>query len=117
MSTQRHQKNDEQVFELKSCFLPLAKFKAIMPAPATHDRDGIIWGARYLTGENPKSCLGQVFNSKLGRITILRNKCMALHAATSRVENSVQRLSCQLKFVHGSFLFFVASPTVAEASK
>ncbi len=51
-------------------------------------------------GREPKSCLGQVFNTKLGHIAVLHAKCMAWHAATSRVENSAQGLSCQLKFVH-----------------
>jgi hypothetical protein len=50
----------------------------------------------------------------LGRIAILRNKCMALHAATSRVENSAQGSSCQLKFVHVHI--HVALPKEAKAS-
>ena len=50
-------------------------------------------------GTEPKSCLGRVFNSKLVRIAILHIKCMAWHAATSRVENLAQGSSCQLKFV------------------
>jgi hypothetical protein len=57
-------------------------------------------GARYLTGDNFKSCLGWVFNSKLGHIAMLCNTCLTWHAATSRTENSGQGLSCQLKFVH-----------------
>jgi hypothetical protein len=44
----------------------------------------------------PKSCLGQVVNTKLGRIGIY---CLA-QTASSRVEYSAQVLSCQLKFVH-----------------
>jgi len=57
-------------------------------------------GSAISNGREPKSCLGQVFSSKLGHIAILHNKCMAWHTATSRVENSAQGLSCQLKFVH-----------------
>ncbi len=57
-------------------------------------------GSTISNRREPKSCLDRVFNSKLGRIAILRNKCMAWHAATSKVENSDQGLSCQLKFVH-----------------
>ncbi len=63
-------------------------------------------GSTISNGREPKSCLGWVFNSKLGHIAIKRNKCMAAHAATSRAENSSQGLSCQLKFVHGyTFIF------------
>jgi hypothetical protein len=58
-------------------------------------------GSLISNGREPKNCLGRVFKSKLDRITILCSKCVAWHAATSRVENSVQGLSCQLKFVHG----------------
>ncbi len=72
-------------------------------------------GARYLTGENgerdkvcpwrePKSCLGRVFNSKLGHIATLTQFVPALHAGTSKVENSALGPSCQLKFVHGGML-------------
>ncbi len=53
-------------------------------------------GGKISNRREPESCLGQVFNSKLGHIAILRNKCMAWHAATSRVENSAEGLSCQL---------------------
>ncbi len=52
-------------------------------------------------GRETKSCLGPVFNSKLGRIDMPHNKCMAWHPATHRVENSEQGSSCHLKFVHG----------------
>ncbi len=52
-------------------------------------------------GREFKSCLGRVFNFKLGRIATLRSECMVLHAATSRVENLAQGLSCQLKLVNG----------------
>ncbi len=63
-------------------------------------------GSTITNGRKPKSCLDQVFNSKLGHIAMLRNKCMAWHAAICRVENSAQGLSGQLKFVHGlSYLF------------
>ncbi len=52
-------------------------------------------------GREPKSCLGQVSNSKLGHIAILCSKCMVWHAADPRVENWAQGSSCQLKFSHG----------------
>jgi len=61
----------------------------------------ILPGSAISNGREPKSCLGQVFNSKLGCIVILCGKCMAWHAATSIVENSAQGSSCELKFVHG----------------
>jgi len=57
-------------------------------------------GSAISNGREPNSFLGWVFNSKLDRIAMLCSKCMAWHAATSRVENSTQGLSCQLKFVH-----------------
>jgi hypothetical protein len=50
-------------------------------------------GARYLMGEHLKVVLAAFLTLKLGRIAILHNKCMAWHAATSRVENSAQGLS------------------------
>jgi hypothetical protein len=34
-------------------------------------------GTTISNGREPKSCLGQVFNSKLGRIATLPSKCMA----------------------------------------
>ncbi len=66
-------------------------------------------GSAISNGREPKSCLGWVFNSKLGHIAILHNKCMAWHAATSGVENWAQGLSCQLKFVHDSILIISGS--------
>jgi hypothetical protein len=54
-------------------------------------------GKRDITsGRKPRSCLGRVFNSKLGCIAALHG----MHAATSKDENSAQGSSCQLKFVH-----------------
>ncbi len=44
----------------------------------------------------PKSCLGQVVNTKLGRIG---TNCL-VQTTSSRVENSAQVWSSQLKFVH-----------------
>ena len=41
-------------------------------------------------GREPKSCLGRVFNFKLGQIAILRKKYMKWHSDTSRVENLAQ---------------------------
>jgi len=57
-------------------------------------------GSAKANGREPKSCLGRVFNSKLGHTAMLCRKCMAWQAATSRVENSAQGSSCQLKFDH-----------------
>jgi hypothetical protein len=51
-------------------------------------------GSAISNGRGPKSCLGWVFNSKLGHIAILHTKWKAWHAATSRVENLAQGLSC-----------------------
>ncbi len=44
-------------------------------------------GSAISNGREPKSCLGRVFNSKLGRTAILCGKCMVWYAATSRAEN------------------------------
>jgi len=71
-------------------------------------------GSAISNGREPKSCLDQVFNSKLGHIDILCNKCMVWHAATSRVENSAQGSSCQLKFVHGWDNFWNSSITFSS---
>ncbi len=35
--------------------------------------NAILWVARKLMGENPKSCLGRVFNFKLGRLQNVYN--------------------------------------------
>jgi hypothetical protein len=48
-------------------------------------------GAQYLMTENLELEVAWA---------ILCGKCMAWHAAISRVENSAQGLSCQLNFVH-----------------
>ncbi len=61
--------------------------------------ESAVTGSAVYNGREPKSYLGRVFNSKLGRIAALLSKNAA---ATSRVENSAQGSSCQLKFVHGS---------------
>ncbi len=58
-----------------------------------------LWSATA-NGREPKSCLGRVFNNKLGRFASLAAQVHSTHAATSRVENSAQILSCLLKFVH-----------------
>ncbi len=53
-------------------------------------------------GREDKSCLGRVFNFKFGCLCAECN-CMAYPSMpTSRVENSAQVSSCQLKFVHGT---------------
>jgi hypothetical protein len=76
-------------------------------------------GSAIYNRREPKSCLGQVFNSKLDSISILCSKCMlhmqpllelktqrrdhpvslSLSMLTSKIENSVQVLSPYLKFV------------------
>ncbi len=53
-------------------------------------------GSVITNGREPISCLGRVFNSKLGCIATLGSKCMVLS-----VENSAQDSCCKLKFVHG----------------
>jgi hypothetical protein len=54
-------------------------------------------------GRKPKSCVSQVFNFKLGCFT----KCVQFMAFTNMTEsklgNSAQVLSFQLKFAHGAF--------------
>jgi hypothetical protein len=45
--------------------LTLAKLKFLVTA-----------GSAISNGREPKSCLGRVFNSKLGRIATLMSKCM-----------------------------------------
>ncbi len=76
-----------------------------------------VWpGSTISSGREYKSCLGWVFNSKLDCIAILCSKCMARHAATSRVENSALDLSCQLKFVHGLAIYFFLS-TIFKSTK
>jgi hypothetical protein len=48
-------------------------------------------------GREPKSCLGQFFNFKLGH----SSNCMAYPIMPNpRIENSAQVSSCKLKFVH-----------------
>ncbi len=44
-----------------------------------------------------ESCLGQVFNSRLGRFVILIVKCMS-HIVTSRVKNLAKEWSFELEF-------------------
>jgi hypothetical protein len=57
-------------------------------------------GSVITNGREPRSCLGRVFNSKLGCIATPDSKCSMHAAATSKVENSAQGSSCKLKFVH-----------------
>jgi hypothetical protein len=57
----------------------------------------IVWvptGSAITNGREPRSCLGRVFNSKLGRI------------ASSHFENSGQGSSCQLTVVFRTYQFF-----------
>jgi hypothetical protein len=61
----------------------------------------VLAGSAVTNGREPRSCLGRVFNSKLGCIITLGSKFHGIHAATSKVENSAQGSSCKLKFVHG----------------
>jgi len=53
------------------------------------------WGEQYLTGENLKSCLSKVFNSKLGHVGILHGKCMAY--TWSLLELKTQLRFCPVK--------------------
>ncbi len=46
------------------------------------------------------SCLGRVFNSKLGCFCSEFNSMAQTSTPTSRVENSAHVASCQLKLVH-----------------
>ncbi len=55
-------------------------------------------GSMITNGREPRSCLGWVFNSKLG---CFATHYSVTHATTSKVENSAQGSSCKLKFVHG----------------
>ncbi len=52
-------------------------------------------GSAISNGREPRSCLGRVFNIKLGSFVSKQLNCMArTHTATSRVENSAQVSSC-----------------------
>ncbi len=62
--------------------------------------NGLHPGVQYLTGENLKVVWAEFSTHAISSC----NKCMAWHAATSRVENSAQGVSCHLKFVHDSIL-------------
>jgi hypothetical protein len=54
-------------------------------------------GSAISKGREPRSCLGRVFNFKLCLFAL---QVHDTHTTTSRVENSAQVSSCQLKFVH-----------------
>ncbi len=56
-------------------------------------------GSEITNGREPRSCLGRVFNSKLGCFATPKVHSM-MHAATTKVENSAKGSSCKLKFVH-----------------
>jgi len=58
------------------------------------------WGARK-HGREPKTCLGRVFNYKLGCFEDVHETRGCGCTPMSMVENSSQVSSCQLKFVHG----------------
>jgi hypothetical protein len=63
-----------------------------------------VWaGSAISNGREPKnSCLGQVFNSKLGHIaTALCSKCMVCVQPLLKLKTWPEGSSCQLKFVHG----------------
>jgi hypothetical protein len=57
-------------------------------------------GSAIINRKEPRSSLGRVFNSKLGRIATLGSKCMVCMLPTSKVEISAKGSSCELKFVH-----------------
>ncbi len=57
----------------------------------------IVLGSTITNGREPRSCLGQVFNFKLGSFV---SKKHGTHTATTKVEKSAQVLPWQLKFVH-----------------
>jgi hypothetical protein len=65
-------------------------------------------GSTISNGREPRSCLGRGFDSKSGCIAkyCICGKRTPYHEASSRVENSAQVTSCQLKFVHGLVLSF-----------
>ncbi len=60
----------------------------------------IFVGSAVSNRKESKSCLGRVFNFKLGRISTLLSEGLGIHRATSRLESSAQGSSCQLEFVH-----------------
>jgi len=75
-------------------------------------------GSTITNGREPRSCLGRVFNSKLGCIATPGSKCMVcMHAATSKVENLAQGSSCKLKFVHAKVHAANSCPTAQSAQK
>jgi hypothetical protein len=57
------------------------------------------WGVKYLTGENLEVVWAKFPTFKFGRIHLLHNFC-SRQTTTSRVKNSSQVSSCQLKYVH-----------------
>jgi hypothetical protein len=57
-------------------------------------------GSAKSNRREPRSCLGQVLNIRLGSFVSKQNSCMACTLAASRVENSAQVSSYLLKFVH-----------------
>ncbi len=64
--------------------------------------EAVLEGSTKANGREPKSCLGRIFNFKLGCLGSECN-CMAYPSTpTSRVENSAQVSSCQFTFVHGT---------------
>jgi hypothetical protein len=51
-------------------------------------------------GSETKSCLGRIFNSKLGYLYYECNSMAYTSTPTSRVEYSAQVLFCKLKLTH-----------------
>ncbi len=60
----------------------------------------IATGSAKTNGREPKTCLGRVFNYKLGCFEDVHETHVCGHTPTSIVENSAQVSSFYLKFVH-----------------
>ncbi len=58
-------------------------------------------GSTITNRREPRSCLGRVFNSKLGCIATLGSKCMICMQPLLKLKTRPQGSSCKLKFVHG----------------
>ncbi len=65
------------------------------------DTKNIKTGSSKANGRKPRSCLGRVFNFKLGCFTKSIQFMACTNTDQSRHENSAQGLSCKLKFVRG----------------
>ncbi len=63
-------------------------------------KSATLYGSMISKRREPKCCLGQVFNFKLGSFTMKQFQLHYMHTDNSVVENSAQVLSCLLKSVH-----------------